>query len=158
LFPFISILICTLGCLLMVTMSWVALALGPGLSEQWRVMTRGPGDRSVEKAPTLLEWDGDAVTVHPEKVRVPWAAASVNNGRNDSAFGRLLELVRKNRERQYLYVAVRPSGFGNLDPLLALIRSQQIDVGYEPIQQDRVVSLAQDRAGSGAPTPPPPGR
>lgn len=137
LFPFISILICTLGCLLMITMSVVALSLGPAAAEIWKI----EGGRG--KLPVLIEWDGEEITIHPRKVRLPWAIATRHGGRNDSEFGRLIGKLREQRERRYLFVAVRPSGFGNLHHLLALLERQQVRVGFEPIEQDRKVGIAE---------------
>jgi len=139
LFPFISILVCTLGCLLMVTMSVVALSLGPGATEIWQI------EGAANKLPTLIEWDGDIITIHPGRVRVAFGAASDNGGRNDSPFGRLVERIRQNRGREYIFVAVRPSGFGNLEALLTLLQRQGINAGYEPIEQDRSVGVAEGR-------------
>jgi len=148
LFPFISILVCTLGFLLMVTLSVVAISLGPGAR---MVIVPEPVDptavpmaiagRPVGEKPLLIEWDGSQVTIHPSRVQVPWAAASENEGMNDSHFGQLLKAVRQNRGRYYVFVAVRPSGFGNLGDLIDLMDHQKIKYGYEPFEQDRPLGI-----------------
>ena len=69
LFPFLSILACVLGCLLLVVMAVVALSLGPAAAEIWEI------EGYQRKTPVILEWDGASVVLHPERVRVSAGAA-----------------------------------------------------------------------------------
>jgi hypothetical protein len=47
----------------------------------------------------------------------------------------LLEEVKVNRDTQYLIVAIRPDGIEVFDQVRALIESEGIDIGYEPIDE-----------------------
>lgn len=141
LFPFLSILACILGCLLLIVMAMVALSVGPLATEKWGF------EGTSQKTPVVVEWDGAAVTIHPGKVRVPAGSALANKGRNDSAFGRLLEEVALDKERRYIYVAVRPSGFGNFKQLAKLIRDRGLDIGYEPLDQRRPIEVLAGEEG-----------
>lgn len=70
LLPFIAILMCTLGCLLFVTLSVAALSIGPDRGEGWIVGAK----RSDGRQPVLVEWDGVAAVLHRDgrRLKVPW--------------------------------------------------------------------------------------
>lgn len=63
LLPFINILMCTLGCLLLVTLSIAALSLGPSAGEGW-IASQRDSTPATRKQPVLIEWDGTAVSAH----------------------------------------------------------------------------------------------
>src|SRR5438876_743227 len=71
LLPFIAILMCVLGSLLLVTMSIAALSIGPSLGEGW-IPKRD--QNMASKTPILIEWDGTTATVHSQgrKVQFKW--------------------------------------------------------------------------------------
>lgn len=141
LFPFISILVCTLGFLLMVTLAVVAICLGPG-ARQIIIPEALPGQ--IKREPLMIEWDGSQVTIHPSGTKVSWAEASKNEGVNDSPFGQLLLKVRQEKARYYIFVAVRPSGFGNLGQLVDLMHKQKLNFGYEPFEQGRPIGIQEE--------------
>lgn len=90
LLPFIAILMCVLGCLLLVTLSMSAISVGVGAGEGWLVPAkgaRGPGNEGIpsvagetvaEKTPILIEWDGTTAVIHRdgELVSVAWTKPS----------------------------------------------------------------------------------
>ena len=135
LFPFLGILACILGSLVMIVMSMTALSIGPGAAEVWMI------EGTTDQVPVLIEWDGISVTIHPGKVRVPWGAAVENEGRNASPFGKLLSDIAAEKDKRYLFIAVRPSGFGNFADLRELIHKRGIIMGYEPIDQARPLGV-----------------
>lgn len=136
LFPFLGILACTLGCLLLVVVSMVALSVGPGAAENWYVEGKG------KKSPRIVEWDGMMVTIHPSKTKVSASAAMASNGRNSSPFGKLLAEVKADGKRQYIFILVRPSGFSNFGEFRKMIFNDWgIDIGYEPVDQARPISV-----------------
>src|SRR5437870_2742034 len=88
LLPFIAILMCTLGCLLLVTMSMAAISIGPGAGEGWiPVRDWFPG----AMIPILIEWDGSTAVFHLEggKVRIRWSGGRPSIRTTD---GRVLAL------------------------------------------------------------------
>jgi hypothetical protein len=145
LLPFISILMCVLGCLLLVTISMSAISLGVGAAEAWTpvgIAAGGTGDpaRPSAKEPIVVEWDGKAATFQLQKrIVVPWKAA---NPTGIPAFQAALRIAAAKRDSSYLLVAVRPSGFATLAPLLDELRGSGLEVGYEPVEQARSVTLA----------------
>lgn len=145
LLPFISILMCVLGCLLLVTISMSAISMGVGAAEVWSPQglgSRGTVDPAKEsgKIPVLVEWDGKVATFQFGKRRIPgeWTAA---NSSGDATFQGALRFAAVNKDSTYLLVAVRPSGFATLAPLLDVLRASGLEVGYEPVEQARPVSL-----------------
>lgn len=89
LLPFIAILMCVLGCLLLVTLCMAAISLGAGVAERWTPVAAtgqatsgrpatGPVAASAAvapKKPILVEWDGDQAIFHLEsgKVLAKWS-------------------------------------------------------------------------------------
>ena len=138
LFPFLSILSCVLGSLLLVVMAVVALCVGV-TPEIWEI------EGYQTKKPVVLEWDGASVVLHPGKVRVPAGAALQNQGANSSPFGLLLKEVEANKGRRYMFVAVRPSGFASFDTLRTAVVKRGIDIGSAPLDQYRPFELSEAR-------------
>jgi hypothetical protein len=93
LLPFIAILMCVLGCLLLVTLSMAAVCVGVGAGEGWTPVANPqtpitrpgagregiPGsDPVANKIPILIEWDGTTAIIHrdPERISVTWSKPS----------------------------------------------------------------------------------
>lgn len=133
--PFIGLLMCILGVLLFVTLSVAALALGPNVKEGWLPVQST--DR--KKVPILLEWDGSvAIIHHGSELSKVVAFSSSKNTAELSGF--INDMVAK-RNTHYVLFAVRPSGFKNFQLLADQFRDKRVDVGYEPIPQDKNVRL-----------------
>ena len=142
LLPFISILMCVLGCLLLVTISMSAISIGAGAAESWTPQALGvEGKVAPPKEPILVEWDGKIATFQLPKrsVRGEWSEASP---KGNPAFQGALKTAVLRKDRSYLMVAARPSGFATLLPLLDVLRESGLEVGYEPVEQARAVTLA----------------
>jgi hypothetical protein len=151
LLPFITILMCTLGSLLYVTLTIVALNLGPGAGDGW-IVSSDPSRPA--KIPVLVEWNGKTGIVHYNRQRlmVPWDRPAVvrlpdgswyrNPARARSPqLDSVLTALSAQRGTHYALFAVRPLGFSNFDGFADEFRSAGIDVGYEPIEQRRPVRL-----------------
>ncbi|HXQ69123.1 MAG TPA: hypothetical protein VN844_01485 [Pyrinomonadaceae bacterium] len=54
----------------------------------------------------------------------------------------VIEMTAK-RQTHYVLFAVRPSGFKDFQLLADEFRQKKVDVGYEPISQDKPVRLLQ---------------
>jgi biopolymer transport protein ExbD len=139
LLPFIAILMCVLGSLLLVTISIAALSIGPGVGEGW-VPTRDPNKQT--KIPVLIEWDGKTATIHQDgkKVQAQWVAANT-----DKTLWNFIDELAAKSGTHYALFAVRPSGFDNFQTFADLFRNRKIDVGYEPIKQEKPVKLLKER-------------
>lgn len=131
LLPLITMLVCTLGCLLLVTMGTAALGLGPDVDEGWAPEQEKHEDNS--KVPILIEWDGETLVVHLGKV----ATTLDLNEHGDAFLGRF----EGHSDAYYAFFAVRPSGFDTFNSLAQVFREREIEVGYEPLNQDRAVKF-----------------
>ncbi|MGH9769906.1 MAG: hypothetical protein ACREAB_20980 [Blastocatellia bacterium] len=158
LLPFIAILMCVLGCLLLVTLSVAALSLGAGAGEGWIPV---PDRERAVKTPVLIEWDGKVATIHRQgrKIQAKWEMSELSRIRIggewytlsgldeklDPELKKLLDELESRRATHYALFAVRPSGFDNFERFANQFRSRQIDVGYEPIKQQKPVRLLGER-------------
>jgi hypothetical protein len=171
LLPYIAILMCMLGCLLLVTMSMAALNMGPGAGEGWtpgegtNPPPRQAGDGLVtawetqhtNKTPILVEWDGVTMLIHRdrERQRIVLADPVVSTDKNtffpkprgkirrpgDAEYAKFIDEMAARRETTYALFAIRPSGFDGFWSLRADFESRDIPIGYEPINQDKPVRL-----------------
>lgn len=155
--PFIAILMCTLGSLLYVTLIVASLCIGPGAGEGWIPVH---GKDQPHKIPVLIEWDGEAATVHRDgrKERLPWTglrkiqlldgseAFAREEVDDASPLGQLLADLSRQKATHYALFAVRPSGFENFNLFADEFRNREIAVGYEPIEESRPVRLLPERS------------
>jgi hypothetical protein len=135
--PFIGLLMCVMGVLLFVTLSVAALALGPNVKEGW--LPLDAQDR--KKTPILVEWDGKLAVIHDGNQLKSIDAFLESSGKATSEFLNFLTETTAKRKTHYILFAVRPSGFRNFQLLADEFRGKKVDVGYEPIQQDKNVRL-----------------
>ena len=104
LLPFIAILMCMLGCLLLVTISIAALSMGPGADEGWMLL-RDSQDSSKESI--LIESDGATPIIHWRNQKLK--ANVLRYASSDASF--------TSHERQETQVAFDSAGqFGGIIP------------------------------------------
>ena len=137
LLPFIGLLMCVLGVLLFVTLSVAALALGPNASEGWLPLEA----ENKKKIPILVEWDGKSAIIHLDKKLKSIQAFSDSAGKSTSELSSFVNEMITKRNTHYVLFAVRPSGFKDFQLLADEFREKKVDVGYEPISQDKPVRL-----------------
>ena len=163
LLPFISIMLCLLGTLLLVTMSMASISLGAGAGEGW---IPAPGRANANKTPVLIEWDGATAVWHkgqsrirfhphpPDLVQIGGVWLKITrsaDGKNPSIepasapppgqLDALLDELAAKRATHYALFAVRPSGFDTFGRFSAQFRERKIEIGYEPIDQMKPVRL-----------------
>ena len=137
LLPFINILMCTLGTLLLVTLSLASLSLGTA-GETWEIgieNAEGP-----EKQPILIEWDGAALVVHGDLGKETIAWSPDDKAAKSESFETLLEDLAGRKDESYALFAVRPSGFGSFESLKREFKGHGVEIGYEPIGQLRTIT------------------
>ena len=137
LLPFIGLLMCVLGVLLFVTLSVAALAIGPNVAEGW--LPQNDPDR--KKIPILVEWDGSSAVIHKDNRQTTLAALSEEKRSPTAEFRAFIDEMVAIRSTHYVLFAVRPSGFGSFNIVADEFRDRRVDVGYEPIPQDKPVRL-----------------
>ena len=167
LLPFIAILLCILGCLLLVTITMAVVNLGPSVKEVWvpsnANVNPGPsataawvpsnnGDFGCRVTlpdgrlmlPVIIEWDGATVVVHDNDT------GNEQSWPHDSdEFRRFLSKLELNKGTQYALLAVRPSGFESYVDFSNEFRRRGISVGSEPVHQARSIDTPCTKQGWG---------
>lgn len=130
LFPFLSVLACVIGTLVLLVILVTSGILGSKRSITL-VGTSGPGHNSTLR-PHYVEVTGGGIILHPGKELVPTSEI----GRGNTALARLLREVAAKRDREYIIVALRPSGYPYFDRVRDQVEGKGIEIGYEPIDED----------------------
>lgn len=148
LLPYVAILLCVMGCLLLVTLAYSAISLGTDSPEGWIISN--DGQRSMPK-PVLIEWDGKLATVHRGKSKETFQWLDDRSVNADgSPVGRtelttemksLLDEFERQKASHYALFAVRPSGFDSYAAFSNSFRRRGIRVGAEPVAQQRAIHL-----------------
>ncbi|MBE9238863.1 hypothetical protein IQ227_23290 [Anabaena aphanizomenioides LEGE 00250] len=129
LFPFLSVLACTIGVLILLII--VLMAQTFSNQRQVTIVARTENGQNQNKQPRYIECRSDGIIIHPGEEFVSLTALNFSY----SPLQTLLEEVKVNRDTQYLIVAIRPDGIEVFDQVRALIESEGIDIGYEPIDE-----------------------
>ncbi len=131
LFPFLSILACTIGTLIL-----LIIVLTTQLLRNEREITiiakQEITGENQGKIPKYIECREDGVLLHPSQIFVP--TSQLNNYR--SPLNKLIRDVQRNKDKQYLIVVLRPQGIDVFQEVRDMVEKQGIDIGYEPIDQD----------------------
>jgi len=144
--PFIALMMIVLATLLFITMTMASLNIGIGAAEGWIPSTK-QGDNN--KIPILVEWDGETAIIQKPtgwkhidlgKTSRDWWAPPNWEFKNDEMLSFLNEMINK-KETHYVLFAVRPSGFDNFSSLVSEFRNNNVNVGYEPIEQGKRIRL-----------------
>jgi biopolymer transport protein ExbD len=129
LFPFLSVLACTIGVLILLII--VLMAQTFTNQRQVTIIAKTENGQNQNKQPRYIECRSDGIIIHPGEEFVSLTALNLSY----SPLQTLLEEVKTNRDTQYLIVAIRPDGIEVFDKVRALIESEGIDIGYEPIDE-----------------------
>ncbi|WP_107667420.1 hypothetical protein [Cyanothece sp. BG0011] len=136
LFPFLSILACTIGTLIL-----LIIVLTTQLLENEREITiiakQETTGENQGKIPKYVECREDGVLLHPSQVFVP--KSEIDNRR--SPLNQLIQEVQKNKDQQYLIVVLRPQGIDVFQQVRDMVEKRGIDIGYEPIDQDWTLKI-----------------
>lgn len=128
LFPFLSILACTIGTLILLIIVLTTQAFN---KQEVTIVATTEGENGVNKSksPRYIECKADGVVLYPGEEFVP--QSQLNNP--NSAMTKLIAQVQENRDREYLIVAVRSNGIDTFNLVRNLVEGAEIDIGYEPI-------------------------
>jgi hypothetical protein len=129
LFPFLSVLACTIGSLilLIIVVSTQSLTVNP----QVKIVAKVENGANQGKKPHYIECREDGVLLHPSKQFVSLSDLE----KPGSALSELITQVKANRDREYIIVVLRPKGIEVFQQVRSLIEKEEIDIGYEPIEE-----------------------
>lgn len=154
LFPIFNILVCTLGVLIFVLVTVVAVSLGVGKTIS--LVPDMKGTHRHQKKPTYTEWNGTDLILHPSLQKVCFdidlkkfetfkeGYAYLDKIIEGSPIEAVLNNIIEHRDSNYLFVFVRPSGFHNFIMIRGYIEDKKIDIGYEPIDQGWNIRIGGD--------------
>ena len=144
LFPFLSILACTIGTLILLIIVLTTQTLNKqeaAVSEpesslnkqEVKIIARDEGENGTnqKKIPRYIECREDGVILHPNKIFVP----KENLGNFSSPLQELISLIKINKDTEYLIIAVRPDGIDVFKQVRSIVEGAEIDIGYEPIDE-----------------------
>lgn len=135
LFPFLSILACTIGTLILLIIALSTQVFSS--NREVKIIAKTEAGENLDKIPRYLECRGDGIIIYPQEEFV----AKENLYSYNSAFIKLLDELRLNPEREYLIVAIRPDGIDSFQEIREIIETKGIDMGYEPIDKDVKLKL-----------------
>ena len=129
LFPFLSILFCTIGTLVLIIILLVVQANGN--TKKVTIIAKNSGSINQNKIPLYVECQKNGVIIHPSQEFV----ATEDLNQTNSVLNQLFSQIKAEKE-EYIIVAIRPDGIEVFQKIRELIESKGIDIGYEPIDQD----------------------
>ena len=137
LFPFLSILACTIGTLILLIIVLTTQALE---QQEVTIIARTEKGENQSKVPLYIECREDGVVLYPSEEFVPEEQLDNPN----SALQKLIDRVKANKDREYLIVALRPNGIDVFERIRNLVEGEGIDIGYEPVDSTWKLIIQQE--------------
>ncbi|HEU4560760.1 MAG TPA: hypothetical protein VFS20_23110 [Longimicrobium sp.] len=129
LFPFLAVLACVIGTLVLLVILVTSGVLGSRRSITLVALSDvGQNERLI---PRYVEVTGEGVILHPGGELVPMSQV----GGRGTPLAELLAEVERKRDREYVIVALRPSGYPNFSRVRQQVENRGIQIGYEPIDE-----------------------
>jgi biopolymer transport protein ExbD len=130
LFPFLSVLACTIGVLILLVIVLTTQLLGE--NKQITILLKTDSNETQAKVPTYIECRAGGVVLYPSQEFV--SEDDLTN--SYSPFQKLLEKLAEQRDTSYLIVAIKPSGMEVFEEVRDLVEAANIDLGFEPIAEN----------------------
>lgn len=130
LFPFLSVLACTIGTLILLIIVLTTQALEPQEAVVVAKTDENSRGSNRDKTPVYIESREDGFILHPNKQFAPRADLYDEN----SPLRRTIAELKANKNEQYLILILRPDGLEMFDKVRQLVEEEGIDIGYEPLE------------------------
>ncbi|MBE9223466.1 hypothetical protein IQ215_12235 [Cyanobacterium stanieri LEGE 03274] len=137
LFPFLSVLACTIGTLILLII--VISTESIESSSEVTIIGQTEEGQNTSKTPRYIECRQDGIILHPEETFIPRNQIS----RSNSPLLTLIREVENNRDSEYIIVILRPTGLETFYEVRDLVEARNIDIGYEPIDEDLTIKFAE---------------
>ena len=125
LFPFLSVLACTIGTLILLIIVLTTQALEP---QEAIVVAKTEDDgkgTNKNKIPIYIECREDGFVLHPSKEFAPRADLYDEK----SPLRKLVSTLKSQKEEKYLIVILRPDGLEMFNKIRELVTKEEIDIG-----------------------------
>ena len=130
LFPFLSVLACTIGTLILLIIVMTTQALEPQEAVVVAETDENTKGSNKTKTPFYIESRKDGFVLHPSKEFAPRADFYDKK----SPLRKMIADIKRNRNEQYLIIILRPDGLEMFNKLRGLVQEEGIDIGYEPLE------------------------
>ena len=130
LFPFLSVLACTIGTLILLIIVLTTQALEP---QEAIIVAKADKDSqgsNQNKIPIYLEARKDGFLLHPSRDFAPRADLYDEQ----SPLRKVIADLKANKDEKYLILILRPDGLEMFAKARELVQEQGIDIGYEPLE------------------------
>ncbi|MDJ0571543.1 MAG: hypothetical protein QNJ53_21185 [Pleurocapsa sp. MO_192.B19] len=130
LFPFLSVLACTIGTLILLIIVLTTQALEP---QEAVVVAKTEEDNkgaNKNKTPLYIECRQDGFILHPSKEFAP--RADIYDEK--SSLRTTIANLKAKKDREYLIVILRPDGLEMFNKIRELVEKEGVDIGYEPLE------------------------
>lgn len=129
LFPFLSVLACTIGSLilLIIVVSTQTLDSNPEVT----IIAKTESGKNQGKQPRYIECTKDGLVIYPSKTFIP----KQNIQKENPQLSKFISEVKKNSNKEYVIMAIRPQGIEVFQEIRDLLENEKIDIGYEPIEE-----------------------
>ena len=130
LFPFLSVLACTIGTLILLIIVLTTQALEPQEAVVVAKVDENSRGANQNKTPLYIEARKDGFILHPSKEFAPRADLYDEQ----SPLRTTIANLKANKDEQYLILILRPDGLEMFDRIRELVEQDGIDIGYEPLE------------------------
>jgi biopolymer transport protein ExbD len=134
LFPFLSVLACTIGTLVLLIVVLTTQVLKPQEAKVVAKTVAKTDENSKgsnqKKTPIYIEAREDGFILYPGKKFAPRTELYDEK----SALRKTIANLKANKDKQYLILILRPDGLEMFDKARQLVRGEGIDIGYEPLE------------------------
>ncbi|GFE67788.1 hypothetical protein [Chroococcus sp. FPU101] len=134
LFPFLSVLACTIGTLILLIIVLTTQIFGE--QQSVTIIAKSETGKNASKKPRYIECRQDGIIIYPQEEFIPQQYLKLSD-----TLLELLLTLKQNKDKEYLIVAVRPDGIETFQQVRGLIEKQGIDIGYEPIDQNWKIKI-----------------
>ena len=130
LFPFLSVLACTIGTLILLIIVLTTQALEPQEAVVVAKTDENSRGANQNKSPLYIESRKDGFILHPGKEFAPRADLYDE----ESPLRKTIANLKANKDKQYLILILRPDGLEMFTKIRELVEQDGIDIGYEPLE------------------------
>lgn len=130
LFPFLSVLACTIGTLILLIVVLTTQALEPQEAVVVAKIDENSKGGNRNKSPIYIESRQDGFILHPSKEFAPRADLYDEQ----SPLRKTIADLKANKDKKYLILILRPDGLEMFDKVRQLVEQDGIDIGYEPLE------------------------
>lgn len=134
LFPFLSVLACTIGSLilLIIVISTETLNSNPEVT----IIAKTEQGVNQKKQPRYIESKKEGIVLYPSQELIP--RNQLNKSQKLADF---LQEIKRNKDKEYVIVAIRPTGIETFEEVREIIEKEEIDIGYEPIDENWILKF-----------------